>query len=97
MSSIAGLRGNRVLSGYGVTKAANAQIARNLAVQWGPSGVRANAISPGVIATEFARRSPTMPTPPRARLREDAARPVRHARRGRGGGGVARLARRARS
>ena len=55
MSSIAGLRGNRVLSGYGVTKAANAQIARNLAVQWGPSGVRANAISPGVIETEFAR------------------------------------------
>ena len=41
--------------GYGVTKAANAQIARNLAVQWGPSGVRANAISPGVIETEFAR------------------------------------------
>lgn len=35
MSSIAGLRGNRVLSGYGVSKAANAQIARNLAVQWG--------------------------------------------------------------
>ena len=55
MSSIAGLRGNRILSGYGVTKAANAQIARNLAVQWGPSGVRANAISPGVIETEFAR------------------------------------------
>jgi NAD(P)-dependent dehydrogenase (short-subunit alcohol dehydrogenase family) len=55
MSSIAGLRGNRILSGYGVTKAANAQVARNLAVQWGPSGVRANAISPGVIETEFAR------------------------------------------
>ena len=55
MSSIAGLRGNRILAGYGVTKAANAQIARNIAVQWGPSGVRANAISPGVIETEFAR------------------------------------------
>jgi NAD(P)-dependent dehydrogenase (short-subunit alcohol dehydrogenase family) len=55
MSSIAGLRGNRVLAGYGVTKAATAQIARNLAVQWGGQGIRANAISPGVIATEFAR------------------------------------------
>ena len=55
MSSIAGLRGNRVLSGYGMTKAANAQLARNLAVQWGPHGVRANAISPGVIETDFAR------------------------------------------
>lgn len=55
MSSLAGLRGNRILSGYGITKAANAQLVRNLAVQWGPSGVRANAISPGVIETEFAR------------------------------------------
>lgn len=55
ISSIAGLRGNRILSGYGVTKAANAQIARNIAVQWGQAGVRANAISPGVIDTEFAR------------------------------------------
>jgi len=54
MSSLSGLRGNRVLSGYGVTKAANAQLARNIAVQWGARGVRANAISPGVIATEFA-------------------------------------------
>ena len=55
MSSLAGLRGNRILSGYGITKAANAQLARNLAVQWGHAGVRANAISPGVIETDFAR------------------------------------------
>lgn len=55
MSSLAGLRGNRVLSGYGVTKAANAQLARNLAVQWGARGIRVNAVSPGVIATDFAR------------------------------------------
>ena len=55
VSSIAGLRGNKVLSGYGVTKAANAQIARNVAVQWGASGIRSNAISPGVIDTQFAR------------------------------------------
>lgn len=54
MSSLSGLRGNRVLSGYGVTKAANAQLARNLAVQWGGRGIRVNAISPGVIDTEFA-------------------------------------------
>lgn len=54
MSSLSGLRGNRVLSGYGVTKAANAQLARNIAVQWGSRGIRSNAISPGVIATDFA-------------------------------------------
>ena len=40
---------------YGLTKAANAQLARNLAVEWGPSGVRVNSISPGVIETGFAR------------------------------------------
>ncbi|WP_191905689.1 SDR family NAD(P)-dependent oxidoreductase [Microbacterium caowuchunii] len=55
MSSLAGLRGNSVIGGYGVTKAANAQLARNIAVQWGPRGIRANALSPGVIATDFAR------------------------------------------
>ena len=55
LSSIAGLRGNRLLGGYGVTKAANAQLVRNLAVQWGAANVRVNAISPGVIATDFAR------------------------------------------
>lgn len=54
MSSLSGLRGNRVLSGYGVTKAASAQLARNLAVQWGARGIRANAISPGVVDTGFS-------------------------------------------
>lgn len=54
MSSLSGLRGNSVIGGYGVTKAANAQLARNIAVQWGARGIRSNAISPGVIATDFA-------------------------------------------
>ncbi|GAA5026926.1 SDR family NAD(P)-dependent oxidoreductase [Microbacterium fluvii] len=54
MSSLSAVRGNKVIGGYGITKAANAQLARNLAVQWGPRGIRANALAPGVIATEFA-------------------------------------------
>jgi NAD(P)-dependent dehydrogenase (short-subunit alcohol dehydrogenase family) len=36
-------------------QAGNAQLARNLAVEWGPANVRINAISPGVVRTEFAR------------------------------------------
>lgn len=55
MSSLSGVRGNSMIGGYGVTKAANAQLVRNLAVQWGGRGIRANALSPGVIATDFAR------------------------------------------
>lgn len=55
MASIAGVRGNKSLGLYGLSKAALAQLARNLAVEWGPANVRVNAISPGVIQTEFAR------------------------------------------
>jgi NAD(P)-dependent dehydrogenase (short-subunit alcohol dehydrogenase family) len=54
MSSIAGLRGNRAIGLYGLSKAALAQLARNLAVEWGPQGVRVNAVSPGLIRTPFA-------------------------------------------
>lgn len=54
LSSIAGLRGNGAIGLYGMTKAAVSQLARNLAVEWGPSGVRANAIAPGLVATEWA-------------------------------------------
>ncbi len=55
VSSIAGLRGNKSIGLYGISKAGSAQLARNLAVEWGPSNVRVNAISPGLIRTEFAR------------------------------------------
>ena len=54
-SSLAGLRGNKGIGLYGLSKAAVAQLARNLAVEWGPSNVRVNSIAPGVIRTEFAR------------------------------------------
>lgn len=55
VSSIAGIRGNRAIGIYGMSKAALAQLARNLAVELGPSGVRVNAISPGLVRTPFAR------------------------------------------
>jgi NAD(P)-dependent dehydrogenase (short-subunit alcohol dehydrogenase family) len=55
VASIAGLRGNKSIGLYGVSKAALAQLARNLAVEWGPQGVRANTVSPGLTRTPFAR------------------------------------------
>lgn len=55
ISSIAGLRGNKAIGVYALSKAALAQLARNLAVEWGPSNVRANAISPGLVRTPFAK------------------------------------------
>ena len=54
MASIAGLRGNKAIGLYGLSKAALAQLARNLAVEWGPQGIRVNAISPGLIRTPLA-------------------------------------------
>ena len=55
MSSIAGLRGNRNIGLYGMSKAALAQLARNLAVEWGPQGVRVNSIAPGLIRTPLSQ------------------------------------------
>lgn len=55
VSSIAGLRGSPTLGAYGVSKAADMQLVRNLAVEWGPRGLRANAIAPGLVRTDFAR------------------------------------------
>ncbi|MAK60226.1 MAG: short-chain dehydrogenase [Ponticaulis sp.] len=50
-SRLSGLRGNGNIGVYSLTKAAIAQLARDMAVKFGPRGVRINAISPGLIAT----------------------------------------------
>ena len=55
VSSIGGLRGTDMLGMYGISKAADFALARNLAVEWGPRNVRVNCIAPGIIKTEFAR------------------------------------------
>lgn len=55
VSSIAGLKGHRTLGLYAVSKAAEMQLARNLAVEWGRSNVRVNCIAPGLVRTDFAR------------------------------------------
>jgi len=55
VSSIGGLRGSPVIGAYNVSKAADMQLARNLAVEFGPHNVRVNCIAPGLIKTDFAR------------------------------------------
>jgi NAD(P)-dependent dehydrogenase (short-subunit alcohol dehydrogenase family) len=55
VSSIAGLRGTEVLGAYGISKAADFALARNLAVEWGPKNVRVNCIAPGLVKTDFAK------------------------------------------
>ena len=55
VSSIAGLRGSTSIGAYGISKAADMQLVRNLACEWGPHGVRANCIVPGLVRTDFAR------------------------------------------
>ncbi|AXA94047.1 SDR family oxidoreductase [Massilia sp. YMA4] len=55
VSSIGGLRGSPVIGAYNVSKAADMQLARNLAVEYGPHNVRVNCIAPGLIRTDFAR------------------------------------------
>lgn len=54
-ASLSSVRGNKNIGLYGLSKAGLAQLARNLAVEWGPSNVCVNALSPGVIRTEFAK------------------------------------------
>ena len=44
-----------MLGAYGISKAAEAQLARNLAAELGPSGIRVNAIAPGLVKTDFAK------------------------------------------
>ncbi len=55
VSSIAGLRGTGMLGAYGISKAADFALARNLAVEWGPRNVRVNCVAPGLVKTDFAR------------------------------------------
>jgi NAD(P)-dependent dehydrogenase (short-subunit alcohol dehydrogenase family) len=55
VASVAGLAGAPGLAPYGASKAAVISITRTLAVEWGPSGVRVNALCPGWTATELNR------------------------------------------
>jgi len=55
VSSVGGLRGSGDLGAYCISKAADVQLVRNLAVENGPHNITVNAISPGLVRTDFAR------------------------------------------
>ncbi len=55
ISSIGGLKGSTIIGAYCISKAADMQLARNLAAEFGPDNVRVNCIAPGLIKTDFAR------------------------------------------
>ncbi|OYY70575.1 SDR family oxidoreductase [Sphingomonas sp. 28-63-12] len=55
ISSIGGIRGTAIIGAYAISKAADMQLARNLAHEFGPFNVRVNCIAPGLIRTDFAR------------------------------------------
>jgi NAD(P)-dependent dehydrogenase (short-subunit alcohol dehydrogenase family) len=55
VSSIGGMRGSEVIGAYCISKAADIQMARNLAREYGPANIRVNCIAPGLIQTDFAK------------------------------------------
>jgi len=74
LSSIAAIRGNAFIGGYGMTKAAESALARNLAVEYGHANVRVNAISPGLVKTDFAK---ALWNDPVYRKKQETATPLR--------------------
>lgn len=55
ISSIGGLRGTPIIGAYGISKAADMALTRNLALELGGDNIRVNTIAPGLIKTDFAR------------------------------------------
>jgi NAD(P)-dependent dehydrogenase (short-subunit alcohol dehydrogenase family) len=74
VSSIGGVRGSPVIGAYCISKAADMQLARNLALEYGPDNIRVNTIAPGLVTTDFAR---ALWEDPKNRERREQATPLR--------------------
>jgi NAD(P)-dependent dehydrogenase (short-subunit alcohol dehydrogenase family) len=66
VSSVGGLKGTAALGAYSISKAADFQLARNLAVELGPHNIRINCVAPGLIKTDFAKALWANPTTAKA-------------------------------
>ncbi len=55
ISSIGGLSPEHMLGIYSVSKAALISLTKVMAKEWGPAGIRANALCPGLIKTKFSQ------------------------------------------
>jgi NAD(P)-dependent dehydrogenase (short-subunit alcohol dehydrogenase family) len=76
VSSVGGLKGSDTLGAYCISKAADVQLVRNLAVEYGPHNITVNAISPGLVRTDFARALWENPDILRARTAGDPLRRI---------------------
>ena len=74
ISSVGGLRGTGVIGAYAISKAADMQMARNLAQELSPSNVRVNCVAPGLVKTDFAR---ALWDTPEAERRSSSGTPLR--------------------
>jgi NAD(P)-dependent dehydrogenase (short-subunit alcohol dehydrogenase family) len=74
ISSVGGLRGTGVIGAYAISKAADMQLARNLAQELSPSNIRINCVAPGLVKTDFAR---ALWDTPEAERRSSSGTPLR--------------------
>ena len=86
VGSIGGINANTVIGAYGMSKAADHHLVRNLAAEWGPKNVRVNAIAPGLIKTDFAK---ALWEDDKRRAEREAATPLRRIGAPRDIGGIA--------
>ena len=74
VSSIGGLRGSTAIGAYCISKAADMQLARNLAHEHGPHNIRVNCVAPGLVKTDFAK---ALWDTPEGETRASAGTPLR--------------------
>jgi len=55
ISSLGGTIGSNLIGTYNISKAADIQMVKNIAVEYGHHNIRANTVAPGLIRTDFAK------------------------------------------